>query len=168
MRSFLFAALFSVFASQVFALSIDYPVPGITGNITAAQFLAPNDPALAACSAECPLAINAVQACGTDDKCLCNATTTVPLILACEQCMFNQLIHDNRLPQDPRAGQSTAFAAYSAACSSISPIPATFGLVPPPDWDGPFGQGLTTFGTVVSVIAATVLGVGMITVVNIM
>ncbi|KAI0830196.1 hypothetical protein BC628DRAFT_1416507 [Trametes gibbosa] len=168
MRSFLLAALFSIFASQVLALNIS--IAGLTGTVDAVGFLSPNDPALAACPGDCTNALNVVQGCNGDDACLCNGTTTLPTILKCEQCMFAQLISDNRLPKDPRAGQTDALTAYAAACSPAHTIPknVTFVLVPPPGWDGPFGQGLTTFGTVVSVVAAAVLGTGMITVVNVM
>ncbi|KAI0363322.1 hypothetical protein BV20DRAFT_1007549 [Pilatotrama ljubarskyi] len=170
MRSFLPAAFLAAFAGQVLALNIS--IAGIPGNITASDFLPSSDPAFSACSNECAPALADIAGCGdTNDACLCsNATTIIPDIVKCEQCQFEQLIHDNRRPQDPRAGQTSAIAAYTTACSSLNfTIPANItALHVTPDWDGPFGQGLNTFGTVVSVIAATVLGSGMIAVVNTM
>ena len=46
--------------------------------------------------------------------------------------------------------------------------PKVFALAPPANWDGPFGQGLNTFTTVITVIAATIIGSGAIAVVNTM
>ncbi|KAI0351587.1 hypothetical protein OH77DRAFT_1498391 [Trametes cingulata] len=170
MRSFILAAFLAAFAGQVLALNIS--IAGIPGNITASNFLTSSDPAFSACSSDCAPALANITACGdTNDACLCsNQTTIIPAIVACEQCMFEQLIHDNRRPQDPRAGQTSAITAYTTACSNLNfTIPANITkLALPSDWDGPFGQGLTTLGTVVSVIAAAVLGTGMITVVNTM
>ena len=62
--------------------------------------------------------------------------------------------------------------AYSAACGSPSPnitvAAADIALTVPANWDGPFGQGLNTGTTVISVIITFFLGVGLITVVNTM
>ena len=61
--------------------------------------------------------------------------------------------------------------AYATACTNVSKVDVGHDFITlalPADWDGPFGQGLNTFGTVVSVMAATVLGAGLITVVNTM
>lgn len=106
--------------------------------------------------------------------------------------MFTQLVNDNRRPVDLLAGQTSAIAgasplfisvgrdecstcgitAYSAACTGVNhTIPLTakeIALAVPTNWDGPFGQGLTTLGTVVTVAAGAFIGVGMITVVNTM
>ena len=56
--------------------------------------------------------------------------------------------------------------AYSTACNLTAPH--LLALAPPAGWDGPFGQGLTTGTTVVTFIAALILGLGSITVVNTM
>ncbi|KAI9060122.1 hypothetical protein FKP32DRAFT_1578179, partial [Trametes sanguinea] len=167
-----------------FNITIAAPV----GNINASQFLQVNDPPglthlrLTKCQSNCSTAISSIQQCGdTNDACLCS-NATVQAIVQCEQCMFNELIALNRPPMDPRAGQTAAIAAYAAACQGsltddqILPgnasqfmvlNPKLVALTPPP-FNGPFEQILTTFGTAVSVIAATLLGSGLIAVVNTM
>ncbi|OJT01576.1 hypothetical protein TRAPUB_7972 [Trametes pubescens] len=174
MRSFILAAFFALCASQVFALGVN--ITGLT-TLSATDFLAPADASLASCSnpapnaGPCTLALANVTACGTDDGCLCN-NATVLSIVACEECMFTQLVNDNRRPSDPRAGQTSAIAAYGAACTvanhTIALTKDEIALTVPSNWDGPFGQGLTTLGTVVTVAAGAFIGVGMITVVNTM
>ncbi|KAI0668825.1 hypothetical protein C8Q78DRAFT_1043171 [Trametes maxima] len=169
MRSFILAAFLAAFAGQVFAqLNITIPTLGV---IHASQFLTVNDSVFTDCSSDCSPAITAIQQCGDNDlACLCNTTTTIVPIVKCQQCMFTDLVHLNRRPQDPRAGQTDAIAAYVSGCTLANRTVDTTltKLQVPSDWNGPFGQGLTTFGTVVSVLAATVLGAGMITVVNTM
>ncbi|KAL7278665.1 hypothetical protein ACG7TL_007666 [Trametes sanguinea] len=168
MRAALFATFFALFAGQALA-HFNVTIAAPVGNINASQFLTFDDPVL-------------TTQCGdTNDACLCS-NATVQAIVQCEQCMFNELIALNRPPLDPRAGQTAAIAAYAAACQGsltddqILPgnasqfmvlNPKLIALTPPP-FNGPFEQILTTFGTVVSVIAATLLGGGLIAVVNTM
>lgn len=61
---------------------------------------------------------------------------------------------------------------YQTACAAPPlnvTVPAEFvTLQLPSDWDGPFGQGLTTFTTAVYLAAALIIGGGAITVVNTM
>ena len=59
-------------------------------------------------------------------------------------------------------------AAYSSACGTLAPPATDFALTLPANWDGPFGQGLDTAGTVVTFIVALSLGLGLISVVNTM
>ncbi|EIW56561.1 uncharacterized protein TRAVEDRAFT_170487 [Trametes versicolor FP-101664 SS1] len=175
MRSFILAAFFALCASQVLALGVN--ITGFPPGLSATQFLGTSDPSLAACSSgqpkldACTFALGNITACGTDDGCLCS-NATVLSIVACEECMFTQLVNDNRRPVDLLAGQTSAIAAYSAACTAVNhTIPLTakeIALAVPTNWDGPFGQGLTTLGTVVTVAAGAFIGVGMITVVNTM
>ncbi|CDO76757.1 hypothetical protein BN946_scf185028.g8 [Trametes cinnabarina] len=152
---------YSCDASALAFLQINITAP--VGSINASQFLTFDDPVL-------------TTQCGdANDACLCS-NATVTAIVACEQCMFNELIAQNRAPQDPRAGQTAAISAYASACSAALTkdkiIPSTnesfvvldpklIALTPPP-FNGPFEQILSTGGTVVSVIAATVLGSGLI------
>ncbi|KAI0632903.1 hypothetical protein C8Q77DRAFT_1158352 [Trametes polyzona] len=170
MPSFVVAALLAFFAAgQVYALNIT--IAGV-GLINESQFLTFNDPALAACPGECNNATSAIQGCNGNSTCLCTIPTVMSIV-ACEQCVFNKLVADFRRPDDPRAGQTSAIAAYAQGCKDANvPFNATLTalavLAPPPGWNGPFGQGLTTFGTVVSVAAATLLGSGLIAVVNTM
>ncbi|KAI0324892.1 hypothetical protein GY45DRAFT_1288211 [Cubamyces sp. BRFM 1775] len=168
MRPFILAAFLALFAGQVLA-RINITIAGL-GNLTASQFLQVKDAVFTDCQ-DCANAVNIVQQCGDDnDACLCGPTAT-DAIHACQQCMFDDLIHLNRRPQDPLAGSAPALAAYATACTNVSQLDVGKNfttLALPADWDGPFGQGLNTFGTVVSVIAATVLGAGLITVVNTM
>ncbi|KAI8972619.1 hypothetical protein BD414DRAFT_525275 [Trametes punicea] len=169
MRFFLLAAFFAFFAGQALA-RLNITIDGL-GVIPASQFLSVNDPVRNDCSNDCDPANAAIQGCGDDnDSCLCR-NDTVSAILNCQECMFTQLIHLNRRPEDPRAGQATALTAYSTACNNSlgSPLATSqITLTVPSDWDGPFGQGLNTFGTVVSVAAAAILGSGLIAVVNTM
>ncbi|TBU59860.1 hypothetical protein BD310DRAFT_816208 [Dichomitus squalens] len=151
----LFVAVLALFAGHVLALNIT-----IGGrNITAPQFLNTSD---------IVLQDSALNTCGANDTCAC-AASTVSLVLGCQQCMFNQLIARNKQPVDLLAGQASALTAYSTACTNITAVNASqVTLTLPPDWDGPFGQGLTTGTTVVAVIAAFVLGLCSITIVNTM
>ncbi|KAI0656337.1 hypothetical protein C8Q70DRAFT_1159651 [Cubamyces menziesii] len=171
MRPFILAAFLALFASQVFA-RINITIPGL-GNITASRFLQVNDPVFtdATCQSTCSNATTIVQQCGDDnDACLCGPAAT-GAIHSCQQCMFTDLIHLNRRPEDPLAGSAPALTAYATACTNVSKVDVGHDFITlalPADWDGPFGQGLNTFGTVVSVMAATVLGAGLITVVNTM
>ena len=104
--------------------------------------------------------------------------------------MFDRLIAEFKLPEDDLAGSAPALSgmsfsyplmlfpfaapalialssiAYSTACNLTAPH--LLALAPPAGWDGPFGQGLTTGTTVVTFIAALILGLGSITVVNTM
>ncbi|RDX44079.1 hypothetical protein OH76DRAFT_1360156, partial [Lentinus brumalis] len=142
-------------------LKID--VGGTVGNVSAADFLRPNDIVLND--------VRALRACA-DNKCLCAANNTqtdvVPLVTACQQCMFAALITRNKLPDDPRAGQASALTAYQTACNATASIlldTTVIALVPPPNWDGPFGQGLNVGTTVITVIVGALLGSGLIGVV---
>ncbi|KZT18253.1 hypothetical protein NEOLEDRAFT_1125590 [Neolentinus lepideus HHB14362 ss-1] len=162
MRSFLVPFAFAcALAGRVAALTI--AVGGTVGNVSATDFLAVQDTALMnECSTQCAPAMTAIQNCGTSDSCLCNGTT-VPLITTCEQCMFNQLITDNRPMPDPRAGSTSALTAYAAAClASVNvTVPKTsITLTLPSNWDGPVGVGLNLAGTVVTVAAGFGLGMG--------
>ncbi|KAI0776784.1 hypothetical protein BD413DRAFT_645615 [Trametes elegans] len=171
----LLATFFALFAGQVLAvLNITIPELGV---IHQTQFLATNDSVLASCNATCVPAMDKITACQDDNACLCDANATVPAIVQCEQCMFTQLLALNRRPADGLAGQTSALAGASPLSLPshyslpflTAVLPATLtALTLPPNWDGPFGQGLTTFGTVVTVLAASVLGTGLITVVNTM
>ncbi|RPD60725.1 hypothetical protein L226DRAFT_533094 [Lentinus tigrinus ALCF2SS1-7] len=174
-------AFFALLVGRVAAqASLTINVGLSTGNVTAADFLKPNDPVLGDCTQECTAAESVISAC-TNNACLCNANATdataaIPPIVKCEQCMFNALITRNTVPQDPRAGQSSALSAYLAACntanitvtaadgtpSTLTVAAAAAVLTSPPNWDGPFGQGLNTGTTVITVIAATILGGGLI------
>ncbi|KAH9893963.1 hypothetical protein C8Q73DRAFT_790538 [Cubamyces lactineus] len=169
MRPFILAAFLALFATQVFA-RINITIDGL-GNIPASRFLQVNDPVFTDCQQDCGNAVSIVQQCGDDnDACLCGPAATTA-IHACQQCMFTDLIHLNRRAQDPLAGSAPALTAYATACTNVSTLDVGKNfttLALPADWDGPFGQGLNTFGTVVSVAAAAILGTGLITVVNTM
>lgn len=102
--------------------------------------------------------------------------------------MFTQLIALNKRPADDLAGQSSSLngksspsnplllfltptslsaIAYKTACSNVLlAINTTFALTLPPDWDGPFGQGLTMGTTVIAVGSAFILGLFSIGIVN--
>ncbi|EPQ55805.1 hypothetical protein GLOTRDRAFT_111010 [Gloeophyllum trabeum ATCC 11539] len=162
MRSFLVPVAFAcALAGRVAALSI--AVAGINGNLTASQFLDVPEPLKTQCTTQCNPANNAIQACGTDDACLCN-NATVSAITACQQCMFNQLIAENIPMPDPRAGSSAALTAYATACAGVGQVVNTtqVTLSIPSNWDGPFGVGLNTGGTVVTVAVGGLLGFGAI------
>lgn len=66
---------------------------------------------------------------------------------------------------------NAVIVAYAAAClASVNvTVPTTeTTLTLPPDWDGPFGLGLSPAGTAVTLIAGLLLGSGAIFVVNTM
>lgn len=163
--SFFLVAFFALVVGRVAAqANLTINVGGTVGNVSAADFLKPNDVVLNDCTTECGAAETAIAAC-TDNTCLCNANTTVPLITQCQQCMFAALITRNKRPDDARAGQAPALTAYQTACNATAGIlldTTVIALASPPNWDGPFGQGLNVGTTVISVIAATVLGTGLI------
>ena len=90
---------------------------------------------------------------------------------------------------DPRAGNQVALTGmfmqtsgmplsfaeyqtivYAAACLNATiTLPASVTTLElPPDWDGPFGQGLTPATTAITFIAALMVGGGAIAVVNTM
>ncbi|KAH9948450.1 hypothetical protein B0H21DRAFT_689975, partial [Amylocystis lapponica] len=152
-------------------LALNITVGGTVGTIPASEFLTVNDAQLMNdCQTQCAPGMSAIQACGdTNDACLCDSAT-VTSITACEQCMFNDIITLNARVADPRAGSTPALAAYAAACllSNIT-VPATeITLVLPSNWDGPFGLGVGTVGTAITVIVGAMLGSGAIYVVNTM
>ncbi|OCH91354.1 hypothetical protein OBBRIDRAFT_792402 [Obba rivulosa] len=154
-------AFLALLASRVLATSgaLNITVGGALGVIPASDFLTVNMLSLPQdCQTQCAPGVSAIKACGdTNTTCLCDAAT-VSAVTACQQCYFDDLIKLNVAPTDVRAGSG----AYATACN----VSTTFTL--PSDWDGPFGLGLSTAGTVFAVGAATVLGVGLITVVNTM
>ncbi|GBE87149.1 hypothetical protein SCP_1003960 [Sparassis crispa] len=170
MHSFfnLFFTLVAVLAGRALALNIT--IGGSLGVIPATQFLNVSDATLASdCQTQCAPGFTAIQAC-TDDVCLCDMST-VTAVTACEQCMFNDLISKNTVSSDPRAGSATALSAYAAAClASVNvTVPTTeITLTLPSDWDGPFGLGLDTAGTVITLIAGILLAGGSLTILNTM
>jgi len=161
--------LVTLLASRAAALNIT--VGGSVGTVPASQFLTVDDAGITSdCQTQCTPANNAIQACGTNDSCLCNSTT-VAAITACEQCMFNDLIAKNIPMPDPRAGSATALTAYAAACLADAnvTVPTTeITLTLPSDWDGPFGQSLSLPATVLTVIVASGLASGSIWVLSTM
>ncbi|CAL1697991.1 unnamed protein product [Somion occarium] len=181
MQLLAFLAVFSVlFAGKVLALSITFP-GGSLSNLPPSQFFNFNDPdVMNTCQKDCAPAIDAIRNCGdTDDACLCSSNATIPAITSCHQCVFGDLIHKRKLASDPREDSTPALTAYQTSCLS-SPINGTlldasrpapdtfksykalFAITVPPDWDGPFGQGLSMAATVITVIAGAGLGAGMI------
>ncbi|KAH8084913.1 P-loop containing nucleoside triphosphate hydrolase protein [Cristinia sonorae] len=165
MQFFALIAFVAMLASQVLALNISIPP---LGNITADQFLDVTDQtAKNNCETQCDGGNRAIAACAGDDGCLCSSAT-VTAVTTCQQCMFTDLIHRFATSQDPRVGSTAALGAYVKACTTSGhPVDAKEAvLVPPPDWNGPFGQGLNTATTVVGVAFATLIGLGCIWTVN--
>lgn len=56
----------------------------------------------------------------------------------------------------------TLLDASRPAPDTFKSYKALFAITVPPDWDGPFGQGLSMAATVITVIAGAGLGAGMI------
>ncbi|KAI0095233.1 hypothetical protein BDY19DRAFT_916890 [Irpex rosettiformis] len=168
--STVFFALFVLFIGQAVAdptFNITLNAGGIV-NVTADQFLAVNDQALLdTCKPNMTAAMAAIGKCANSDAaCLCDHGLTA-LVGDTEQCYFNKLVKDNRpMPGgDIRAGGQTALTAYLNACkgSNVTNLTATdFTLTLAPNWDGPFGQGLNTATTAITLIAALLLGGGCI------
>ncbi|KAH8977190.1 hypothetical protein EDB86DRAFT_2863138 [Lactarius hatsudake] len=164
MRSFFIFAFALVLAGQALALNI--AIGGSVGNVTADNFLTVQDSTLTnQCQSSCGPANTAIQACNSDDTCLCR-NDTVTAITACQQCYFTNIIKDNRQMPDPRAGSTPALAAYVAACKAPPlnvTVPATeVALTLPPGWDGPTGVHLNLGETIVYVGVGAVIGVGSI------
>ena len=132
---------------------------------------------------------SAYQSCQDNPDCLCGANAPQQFY-DCQQCLFTGLIKENVAMPDPRVGNQvllsgasayplrlawvsirvlTADAGFAAAClnyASAVVSPNFTALALPPDWDGPFGQGLTPATTAITLIAALVVGGGAIAVVN--
>ncbi|KZP04039.1 hypothetical protein FIBSPDRAFT_968482 [Athelia psychrophila] len=167
MHSFIVYTLFflSLLAGRALALNITLAAP--VGLIPASQFLAfPASALTASCDASCTPATAAITTCGdADDACLCDADT-VAAVLACEQCLFAALIDANVVPPDLRVGQTSALAAYSAAClaspSNITLPVASIALTLPAGWNGPVSQQLGVPATVLTLMVGVMLGVGAV------
>ncbi|KIM77386.1 hypothetical protein PILCRDRAFT_825345 [Piloderma croceum F 1598] len=160
MHSFFALMMFVALAGRAMALNIVFGGP--LGNITASQVLAIPDGQLKTdCQSSCDPANQAIQTCGdTNDSCLCN-NATVSAILACEQCMFTELINQNAQMPDPRAGSTPALAAYSAAClasQNITLPPTSIALTLPASWVGPFDALLNLPATIITVMIGATLG----------
>ncbi|KIP09410.1 hypothetical protein PHLGIDRAFT_34440 [Phlebiopsis gigantea 11061_1 CR5-6] len=165
----IYIAFFALLAGRVYSLNIT--VPGM-GNLTQTQFLKLSDATLiSVCGQTCTGADTIIAACGTDEGCVC-ANATAQAVYNCEQCVFTELIKENRPMPDVLSGNQVVLTSYKTACAAAPlnvTIPAEFvTLQLPSDWDGPFGQGLTTFTTAVYLASALIIGGGAITVVNTM
>jgi len=145
-------------ASQVSAFTFN--VTFGTQNLAAADVLPSITGVLGSCNSDCNPVQSALAACNDDASCLC-ASPLVKQFLACEQCMYETLINQNVHSPDPKAGSTPMLQGYSAACAAFNiTLNATqTALVLPTNWDGPFGLGLNTVGTVFTVGAAVFLGV---------
>ncbi|TFY52556.1 hypothetical protein EVJ58_g9950 [Rhodofomes roseus] len=96
----------------------------------------------------------------TDDACFCT-TTMIQQVATCEQCMFDALIAGDLMMTDPREGSQVALTAYGTACGTALNTTVAASLTTltlPPDWDGPFGQGLSPVATGFVVAIAAALG----------
>ncbi|KAI0742769.1 hypothetical protein C8Q80DRAFT_1273380 [Daedaleopsis nitida] len=168
--SFFLVAFFALLAGKVAALDINITTfDKSTRIVQATDFLSSNisDVVRSDCNAECQPGVNAINACGTDNSCLCNTTTTIPLVVSCEECMFEKLIARFKKPDDPLAGQTNALTAYMTSCNNATNSTLDsklFALHVPDNWDGPFGQGLNLPTTIVAVIFTTIFGGGLISV----
>ncbi|KAI0039524.1 hypothetical protein FA95DRAFT_1566905 [Auriscalpium vulgare] len=139
---------------------------GNLGNITQNEFLSVPDAKLTAdCSTQCAPGTQAIQACNNDDSCLCT-DATIASVVACQQCMFADLIQDFRKMPDLRAGSVPALSAYGAACNAsdvhIVVPPAKLALALPASWNGPTGEPLNLGGTIAYVASGAILSIGSI------
>ncbi|KAF5392096.1 hypothetical protein D9757_003353 [Collybiopsis confluens] len=151
-----FSLLLCLLASQVSAFTFN--VTFGTQSLSATQLLpAANEfvGSLAGCNANCSAAQTQLASCNDDASCLCNTTQTVKSLRDCEQCMYQSLIRDNKPLPDPKAGSTPILVGYQTACTAFNftLAPAQVSLTLPSTWDGPFGLGLGTAGTVVTVAA---------------
>ncbi|KAI0803178.1 hypothetical protein BC629DRAFT_106875 [Irpex lacteus] len=152
----MFFALFALLAGRALAFNITLP-SGM--NVTQHDFLSITDQdLLTTCSSNVTAANNAINNCGDTSSCLCSVET-VKLVTDAEQCFFNKIVKDNRpypgglIP----AGEQTWLAAYGKSCGLTNMT-----LTLAPNWDGPFGQGLNTATTAITLIAALIVGGGAI------
>jgi len=170
MQFFIALAFLAMFAGRALASSFNFSLPGFTGNLSASELFQVNDQQLATdCQSQCQPGMNLVQTCGDNNApCLCSNDTVIG-ITACQQCMFADLIHNNRVSNDSRAAGTSTLQIYAAACQDSGyKVNASIALTVPPDWDGNFGAHLNIAATVVTVIAGAALGIGAITIVSTM
>ena len=119
---------------------------------------------IAVCAQDCSLAQTAIEACGTNDSCLCS-NDTAALLLTCQQCMFTGLIAANQKMPDIRAGSQPLLGAYAAACAAQANVTFTApqtALALPAFWDGPTGIAVPIGALVVIVGAGGMMGFGFI------
>jgi len=159
MRTFFACTLF-VMALAGRAIALNIVFGGALGNLTASQII-PTSQVTAACQGSCNPATQAILVCGdTNDACLCS-TATVSSIVACEQCMFSDLIARNAPIPDPRVGSTPLLAAYSAAClasQNITIPAASITLAVPANWNGPFAIVMSVPVAIVTAIVGGMLG----------
>ncbi|GJE88960.1 hypothetical protein PsYK624_050480 [Phanerochaete sordida] len=184
----IYTALFALLAGRVLALdALSLNISIMAGGLTvipASQFLNTKDATLLSdCNSSCGPAQTTITACTDEDTaCLCS-NTTVAAVYSCEECMFTQLIKDNRAMPDVLAGNQVALTAYLTACQSVNTtvngqmtmIPANFtypknltALTLPTDWNGPAGSDLSVAATAITLIAALIVAGGAFSVVNTM
>ncbi|KAJ3991988.1 hypothetical protein F5050DRAFT_1811942 [Lentinula boryana] len=162
MLAFSCVSLLILLASQ--ATAFNFNVSFGTQNLNATDILPTSLTGLiapcASTSATCDNVQSELSACQNDAACLC-ANQLVADLRNCEQCMYETLINANApLPDDNKAGSTPILAGYQAACAAFNITLATtqVALTLPLNWDGPFGLGLNTVGTVFTVGAAFILG----------
>ncbi|KAG6855618.1 hypothetical protein H0H87_000253 [Tephrocybe sp. NHM501043] len=119
------------------------------------------------CATNCTAASNALQACGDNANCLCNADTVTSLH-DCEQCMFAKLVEINQ-KMDFRVGsqavlnesESPSGAAYASSCQATINVTLAANqtaLQLPSAWDGPFVAVLPVPAAAAAVGSAAILG----------
>ncbi|KAF8331601.1 hypothetical protein F5887DRAFT_998299 [Amanita rubescens] len=121
----------------------------------------PSSAVTTACNDACTAADTALQNCNNDPTCLCQ-TSTVSMLLTCEQCMYNYLIANFEAAPDPRAGSQPVLTGYGAACvgaNQVLPASATL-LTLAPGWNGPQSSVLSTGATAIVVTLGGMLGFG--------
>jgi hypothetical protein len=163
-------SLLLLLASQVSAFNFNISFG--TGTLNGSELLPTSyNGAIATCSSNCSIVQNELVACQNDATCLCTNTTLVAELRNCEQCMYQSLIEANApMPpeSDQKAGSTPMLVGYQTACSAFNfTLNATqVSLTLPANWDGPFGLGLNTGGTVVSVIFAFIIGMSSLVILS--
>ncbi|KIK54596.1 hypothetical protein GYMLUDRAFT_264499 [Collybiopsis luxurians FD-317 M1] len=164
-----FSLFFVLLASQVSAFTFNVSFGTPAEPLTADKLLPTAFPKpIDGCQSNCSSTQTALAACNNDAGCLC-AGPLVAQLLNCEQCMFQSLINANAPLPDPKAGSTPMLAGYQTACAAFNITNVTkadISLVLPSTWDGPFGQGLNTVETVISVGAAFILGMSSLLIVS--
>ncbi|KAF8645608.1 hypothetical protein AX16_007690 [Volvariella volvacea WC 439] len=149
-----------------FAILFVFALAGRVGetNLTVTDIVnIPDSPVKTACTNACSDTTSRVQACNSDPQCLCR-NDTVSSLLACEQCMFTNLIDTFKPMPDFRAGSTPVLGAYSAACAAanITLQPAQTALTLPPAWNGPFVSVIPVPAAIFAVIVGSMLGMSSI------
>ncbi|KAL4259279.1 Extracellular membrane protein CFEM domain-containing protein [Pleurotus pulmonarius] len=132
-----------------------------TTELATKDIIAPSTAIPGLCSQNCTVAQNMLIGCADDASCLCG-TDTLGNLTQCEQCIFTELIRENKPMADFRAGSNVLLGAYRTACNAstkTAPPADTLILTLPSDWDGPFVSVLPVGVAIIYVLFGGFFGI---------